>query len=126
MAGSLSDYAEGKALDHILGTGAWTMPTGVVLGLFVSDPGEAAGGTEVTGGTYSRTAITFNAASGGSATNILVTFPTATADWGTVSHWVIFDGSANRLAHGSFDTPKSVPSGATAKILAATLTISID
>jgi hypothetical protein len=126
MAGSLSDYAENKALDHILGTSSWTMPTGVVIGLFTSDPGEASGGTEVSGGSYARTTITFNAASGGTATNNLVTFPTATANWGTVSHWVIFDGNGNRLFHGSFDTAKSVPSGSTVKILAGSLTISLD
>lgn len=127
MAGSLSDYAENKALDHMLGTAAWTMPTGVCLGLFTSDPGEASGGTEVSGGSYARAAITFNAANGGAATNILCTFVTATADWGTITHWQIFDGAGNRCAHhGSFDTPKSVPNGATAKILAGTLSLSID
>ena len=125
MAGSLSDYAENKALDHILGTTSWTMPA-PVLGLFTTDPGEATGGTEVTGGSYARTAITFNAASGGAATNILVTFPTATADWGTASHWVIFDAGGNRIFRGSWDTAKSIPNGATCKILAGTLSLSLD
>ena len=126
MAGSFSDYAENKILDHALGTAPWAMPEGVVLALFTTDPGEASGGTEVTGGSYAQTLITFNAASGGAKDNIEVVFPTATADWGTVSHWVIMDGSANRIMNGSFTTAKSVPSGATAKVLAGELDISLD
>jgi len=48
--------------------------------------------TEVTGGAYARQALTLAApASGVSSNSANVTFPVATADWGTVTHVAIYD-----------------------------------
>ena len=48
MATTLSDYAEVAAINHILGTSAWTMPAAVSLALFTTNPNfeTGAGGTE--------------------------------------------------------------------------------
>ena len=74
---ALSDFAENELLDHILGTGSYTMPTAVYVGLHTQALNESASqATEVGGsaqdsttGAYARVAAAFSAASGGSTTN---------------------------------------------------------
>ena len=69
MPGNLTNYLESKLIDHFLGTTTYTKPSAVYVGLFTVTPGEAGGGTEVTGGSYARQAATFGAASSGATTN---------------------------------------------------------
>ena len=71
MATSLSDYAENKAADHILGTTSWTMPAAASLALYTVNPNfeTGSGGTEASGGSYARKAIAFGASSGGATSN---------------------------------------------------------
>ena len=114
-----SDYLENKLLDHSLATTAFTAPSGVYVGLFTSDPTDAGTGTEVSGGSYARKAATFAAASGGSAsTNATITFDTATANWGTITHIGLWDASTggNLLFHGAVTTSKTIESGDTFQI----------
>jgi hypothetical protein len=75
-------------LDALLGSGA---PATLYIGLYTASPNpDGTGGTEVTGGSYARVAVTndathWPAAAGGSKHNALaVTFATATANWGSV------------------------------------------
>lgn len=110
MAGK-SDYLENKDLDHNLGTATFTKPTAVYLGLYTAAPTDAGGGTEVSGNAYARQAITFAAASGGSASNSgAVTFPAATpAQWGTIVAVGIFDAvSAGNLLYWALLSPNQV------------------
>jgi alkylation response protein AidB-like acyl-CoA dehydrogenase len=60
MAGSLSNYAENKVLDHVLGTTSYTKPTTYVA-LYTVAPTDSTAGTEVTGGSYARLAGAFDA-----------------------------------------------------------------
>ena len=129
MANNLCDYAELKILDHCLGTTTWTKPTAVYLGLFTADPGEASGGTEVSGGSYARQAVTFNAASGGATDNTAeIAFPVATAAWGTITHVVIFDAitTGNRIWYGPLTASKIIGTDDQFKIAAGALDVSID
>ena len=129
MANNLSDYAELKILDHCLGTVSWTMPAAVYLGLFTSDPGEATGGTEVSGGSYARQAVAFNAASGGATENTAeIAFPVATAAWGTITHVTIFDAltGGNRIWHGVLAAEKIIGIDDQFKMAAGALDVSID
>lgn len=69
-----------------------TVLTTPYMGLFTTHPANtSATGTEVTGGAYTRIALTtqFGTASGNSITNSggAVTFPQATANWGTIKGW---------------------------------------
>ena len=99
MAGSKSDFLENEVLDHVLGNAAYSAPATVYAALFTSSPSDAGGGTEVATGSYARVAITNNAtnwpaAAGGSKSNgTAITFPTATANWGTIVAVGIFDAS---------------------------------
>lgn len=81
----MSNYLENKVQEHILRNIAYTSPTVVYAALYTADPGETDTGTEVTGGSYARQSVTFGAAVNGVCTNTnTVTFPVATAGWGTI------------------------------------------
>ena len=126
---AMSDYLENEILDHILGTGAYTMPTTVYIGLSTGSFGDDNSGTELSGSGYARQSVTFNAASSGTADNsAAVEFPAATASWGTVSHFGVFDAltAGNLLIHGSFSTAKTIATGDILKISAGDLDISAD
>jgi len=91
----LSNYAENAIGNHVLRNTSMTSPAAVYLAMFtaVSDS-EAASGTEVsTSGTaYARQAITFGAPTNGVFTNSAqLTYPQATAPWGTVTHFAVYD-----------------------------------
>ncbi|MAO23385.1 MAG: hypothetical protein CMJ25_21765 [Phycisphaerae bacterium] len=123
---ALSDYLENEILDHILGTGAYTMPTNVYVGLSTGSFNDDNSGTELSGSGYTRKVITFNAASSATAdNNAAVEFPAATGSWGTVSHFGLFDAasSGNLLVHGAFTTGKAIASGDILKIPAGDLDI---
>lgn len=126
-----TNYLENEVLDHILGEGArdFTSPTTLYIGLFTAvTDGETGSVTEVSGGSYARAAVNFNAASGGSATNNGdVTFATATADWGTVTHVGVYDASTggNLLIYATLDTSKTVSNGDTFVIQDTNLQINL-
>jgi len=123
---ALSDYLENEVLDHILGTGAYTAPTNVYVGLSTATFADDNSGTELSGSGYARQSATFSAASGGTTSNsAAIEFPAATASWGTVSHFGIFDAasSGNLLIHGSFTTAKVVDTGDIVKISTGDLDI---
>lgn len=112
----LTDYTARKALDHIIGkTAIFALPAAYVAAFTAVGLDDGSGFTEVTGGSYARVATAgadWNAAaasgpSSNSNANAIV-FPTATADWGTVIAWGLYDapGGGNLLAWdylGSYD-----------------------
>jgi hypothetical protein len=124
---AMSDYLENEILDHILGTGSYTMPSGVYVGLSTVSFNDDASGAELSGNGYVRKVAAFNAAASGAADNSgAVEFPAATASWGTVSHFGLFDAvsGGNLLIHGAFTTPKLIDTGDILKISAGDLDIS--
>lgn len=125
----MSNYLENKVLDHVLKNTSYTSPTTVYLGLYTSDPTDAGSGTEVSGGSYARQAISFAAASSGSsASNADITFPQATASWGTVGYVGILDQltSGNLLFHATLTTSKAIDSGDIFKVTSGNLTVALD
>jgi hypothetical protein len=127
MAGK-SDYLENKILDHTLRNTAYTSPTTVYVGLFTVAPTDAGGGTEVSGGAYARQSVAFDAASGGATANsALITFPTATAAWGTVVAFGIFDQlTGGNLLYWGTITSQAVADTNTATIAAGAIDITED
>lgn len=117
---NLSNYLEQKLIDHILNEVAFSVPLTTYVGLFTTMPADdGTGGVEVTGGSYARVLVNQNG--GASPTWDLgvsegtgrqhgflvdntheVLFPQATADWGTVVGFGIFDASTagNLLYYG--------------------------
>lgn len=123
-----SNYLETALFNVVLRATPYTTPPTVYLALFTSDPTDAASGTEVTGGSYARVAVAFGAPTNGSGTNSAdVNYTTATANWGTVTHFGVFDASSagNLLVHGVMTTPLAVNSGQTARVLAGQLTVTV-
>ena len=123
---AMSDYLENEILDHILGTGAYTMPTTVYVGLSTGSFNDDNSGTELSGSGYARQSIAFNAASNGTADNSgAVDFPAATGSWGTVSHFGLFDASTsgNLLIHGALTASKAVATGDILRIAAGDMDI---
>jgi|TARA_R100001463_G_scaffold131054_1_gene190843 hypothetical protein len=123
---AMSDYLENEILDHILGTGAYTMPSTVYVGLSTGSFNDDNSGTELSGSGYARQSIAFNAASSGTADNSgAVDFPAATGSWGTVSHFGLFDASTsgNLLIHGALTASKTVATGDILRIAAGDMDI---
>lgn len=95
---ALSDYAENKILDHVLGTAAWTMPANIYVALHTAAPDEDAIPTnEVTAGWYARkqpatgwnTADTVTPANG-STNNGLIQWDVVSANI-TITHVSLWD-----------------------------------
>lgn len=124
----ISNYLENALVNHVLRNTALTSPVTVYVALYTTDPTDADTGTEVTGGSYARQSAAFSAPTDGATSNSAdVTFPTATANWGTVTHVVIRDAAAggNALFHGALTASKVVNNGDTFKINAADLDVSL-
>jgi hypothetical protein len=125
----LSNYLENKLLDHVLRNVSYNSPTTAYVGLYTSNPDEDNSGTEVSGGSYARQVLSVSAASGGIVTSSAdVTFPQATASWGTISHIGILDAltSGNLLMYTALTTSKTIDEGDILKISTGSLTASLD
>ena len=123
-----SNFLENALINAVLRNTTYTSPATVYVSLYTTDPTDADTGTEVSGGSYARTAVTMGAPSNGVSTNSAdVTFPTATASWGTVSHIGIHDASTsgNLLFHTPLDTSKTIDSGDIFKISTGNLSVTL-
>ena len=122
---SKTNYERNRLLDLRYGDGAYSKPATVYLGLFIAAPTVSAPGTEVSGGSYARAAIPNDAANfpdavaGAKANGVAVTFAQATALWGSVTHFGLFDAQTggNLLDFAPVTNPRPVqaadtPSGA--------------
>lgn len=125
----MSNFLENALINATLRNTSYTSPTTVYVGLYTSDPGEGNTGTEVSGGSYARTSVTFGAPSNGVSTNSAsVTFPTATGTWGTVTHVGILDASTsgNLLYYTALDASKSIASGDVFTISTGNLSVTLE
>jgi hypothetical protein len=124
----ISNYLENALINATLCATTYTSVATVYVSLWTSDPTDAGSGTEVSGGSYARTAVTFGAPSNGVTLNSAdVTFPTATASWGTVGWIGINDAatSGNLLYHSPLDTAKTIDSGDIFKISTGNLSVTL-
>lgn len=145
-ATALSNYLENKIVDHLFRATSYTAPATVYAALFTAASAcDAATVTEVSGGSYARVGITSattawkgthgtttGASSGtnGTISNAAaITFPAPTANWGTVTHWGLWDASTsgNLLVCYALTTSKTINNGDAAPSFAIdALTIQID
>lgn len=124
----MSNYLENALINVTLRATSYTAPTTVYVALYTTDPTDADTGTEVTGGSYARTSVTFAAPSNGVTTNSAdVTFPTCTLAWGTVTHIGIRDAltSGNLLYHTPLDASKTIDLGDIFKITTGNLSVTL-
>lgn len=124
----MSNYLENALINATLRNTSYTSPATVYVSLYTSDPTDADTGTEVSGGSYARTAVTFGAPSDGVSTNsAAVEFPQATGSWGTVG-WIGIEDSltgGNLLYHTALDASKTIASGDIFKIATGSLSVTL-
>ena len=119
MPSGFSDYFENKVVGYLFGNVAYSLPATYYVGLWTASLSDSSTGStagEPSGGSYARVAVTnnssnFDAASGGATANTnLITFPMATASWGTVTYVGICDASTggNLIAYADLGTSISV------------------
>jgi hypothetical protein len=124
----MSNYLENALINATLRNTSYTSPSVVYLGLYTSDPTDADTGTEVSGGSYARQAITFGAPSNGVTSNTAaIEFPQATANWGTVG-WIGIEDAltgGNLLYHSPLDASKTIQSGDIFKVAIGSLSVTL-
>lgn len=106
-----------EILDYLFGSGS---PATLYIGLYTDAPNaDGTGGTEVTGGSYARKAVTNNntnwpaAAAGVKQNGAAITFATASANWGAVEAAGVFSASSGGTPKyfGDLDTIRTVNNG---------------
>ena len=153
---ALSDFAENKLVDwffraQALGiTGATaaagTGPATLYIGLLTVGASDAGGGTEVSGGSYARVAVTSaltawagtqaalsttasTGVSGTTSNNNVLTYPAPTATWGLVVAYAAYDAAAggNPIFYGTLQSSRQINSGDPASTFpASSLTFQMD
>ena len=126
MADNLPDTIENQLLDALVGTSAYSVTTPIKLALMTANGSDSAAGTEVTGGSYARQTIAFDAASSGSIdNNAAISFTGMPAC--TVVGIEIYDsaGSAKRLAYGPLTASRTVTAGDTVQFASGAITLSL-
>lgn len=143
---ALSDYLENKILDWLLRGQTFSPPATLYIGLHTVTPSDSGGGTEVSGGSYARVAVTSSLAnwagtqaaastavssgtSGTTSNNVAINFPAPTANWGVIVGFGIYDAATggNLLWFGALSASKTVNNGDAAPSFAvAQLQLQID
>ena len=125
---SFSNYLETKVLDHVFGGTAYTAPSTLYLALFTANPNEDGSGTEVSGGGYVRQSVAFTISGNTASNTAAVEYPTATANYGTVSHVGIYDASSsgNLIAYAALTSSKTIETGDVFRVPTGDLDITLD
>jgi hypothetical protein len=126
-----SDYLENRIIDTLF-RGMPYAPPALWVALFRSSPADAGGGAEVTGGGYQRVNLppgpTFwtatqggtpagaSTGTGGATANaVTVAFAVPSADWGTVTHFALWDSplaaGGTQLVWGALSAPRQILNG---------------
>ncbi len=144
QAATLSTYLENKIIDHLFRGTAFTAPATQYVALATGAGSDAACGTEVSGGSYARVALTNNTTNWANTQNsgtgvssgtdgttrnlVAVTFPSPSASWGTVVEVCVFDAasSGNLLWRQALSVAKTINSGDTVDFPINSLTFQID
>jgi len=127
--GSFSNALEIELLDHILKVGDFPVPANIYVALSRADPGETGVSIDEPTGIGSYARVVCNAwdvaANRATANTNGVSFPTATASWGLITHFALFDAitGGNFLAYGSLSQSKTVDDEDSAEFLAGNLDI---
>ena len=144
-AAALTNTYENSIVDWLMRGQSLTPPATGYVALFTTCPTDSTAGTEVTGGSYARVSVVASLAnwagtqSSGSTTassgtngttsnNGAITFPAATADWGTVNCFGYMSASSGGtlIFYAALTAARNIANGSTASFAAAALTFQID
>lgn len=139
---AMSDYLENKLIDQLFRGQAAPTTSTLYVGLLTAAPSDSGGGTEVSGNSYARVAVTSSLANwagtqsagstvassgtgGQTSNNAAITFPSPSGTWGTVTHFGIYDASSggNLLFWGALTISKTINQSDTVTFPAASLSI---
>ena len=145
QAAALTDTYENSLVDWLMRGQTLTPPATGYIALFTTCPTDSAAGTEATGGSYARVAVAASltnwagtqaaasttASSGTNGTtsnNTVITFQTATADWGTVNCFGYMSAASGGtlIFYGALTASRSITSGSTASFAISALTFQMD
>ncbi len=135
LGGDISTFLANEMLDHILDGATFTQPTASWLALYTTMPNAGdTGGVEVTGGSYARVDSSGstmwdapNATGGFTANTSTLTFPVASANWGTVVGMGIRSANAagNLYFFKTLTASKTVYSGDTFRFSSGAIDITL-
>lgn len=126
---SFTNFLETEILDHVFAGAAYTAPTTKYLALFTAlADGEAGSVTEVSGGGYARQSVAFTTSGNTTSNNAAVEYPTATANYGTVTHVAVFDASTsgNMMAYAALSSNKTIETGDVFRVPSGDLDITLN
>lgn len=132
---AFSDYLEGWIIDAVLRGQTFPTISNIWVGLSTAAPTDAGTTNEASGTGYARVQVagstanwSAHGASGPASNAGAITFPTASASWGTITHVFISDASTagNILFHGALSASKAVGANDTFQIAANDLDITLD
>ena len=126
---AFTNFLETELLDHAFGGNAYTAPATLYLALFTAvTDGEAGTVTEVSGGGYARQTMAMTVTGNEATTSGAVEYPTATANYGTVTHVGIYDAltAGNLMAYASLASSKTIETGDVFRVPAGDLDITLD
>jgi hypothetical protein len=134
----LTDFAENALIDCLFRGQALGNPATWFLALYTAAPGETGGGTEVTGGSYTRpslaaslanfagtqgagTTVASSGSSGQTSNNVVLTYPAPTANWGTITHfsWMSAVSAGSMWIYGALAAARVISNGDAAPSFAA-------
>lgn len=128
---SFSNATEAEVLDHVFGLATMTPPA-LYLAVSRADPTEdGSGADEPSSGGYARVAT---APADWARTDSTVesavdmTFPEATATWGTLTHFALYDAPTGGavVMYGSLQAPVEINGADTLKFPAGAVTFTLD
>lgn len=143
---NMSNYLADKLLNQAFRNTAYTPPTKVYLALYTSNPTAADTGQEVSGGGYTRKEVALGSPTSENYTiyddktgqqvtvskrtiknSVDIIMPTASADWGQVTHLGIRDAATggNLLYFGALETPRSILTNDIFKVLTGQIALTL-
>ena len=125
---SFSNTFETHVLDYLFTASSVTRPTAWYLALHTSNPAEDDSGTEVSTGGYARQSVTFTTSGDTASNSAAIEFPTATANYGTVSHVGVYTASSGGtlIAYAALSSSKAIETGDVFRVPAGDLDITLD
>ena len=126
---SFTNFLETEILDHVFAGSAYTAPTTKYLALFTAiADGEAGSVTELSGSAYARQTVAFTTSGNTTSNNAAVEFPTATGNWGTVTHVGVYDASSsgNLMAYATLSASKTIETGDVFRVPSGDLDITLN
>lgn len=125
---SFTNDLETKILQWAFTAGSPVRPSAWYVALFTAAPGETGGGTEVSGNAYVRMAATFTVSGNLASNSAAIEWPTATGNWGTITHVAVFDAATagNMMAYAALTAAKTISTGDVLRIPLGDLDITLD